>query len=393
MVRWWPCVCLLGLLGSASAVESDFQGQVDTELRLFSHAGTPRQHSLYPSLALQGEWYRAWGDDSLTFTPFYRWDARDGERTHFDIRELSYVHVGEGWELEAGIGKVFWGVTEVAHLVDIVNQTDLVENIDGEQKLGQPLLRLSFENDWGTVDLFAMTGFRERTYPGAGGRLGAGLRVATERARFVDGRDTWSPDFAVRWSHYVGDWDIGLSHFHGTAREPRLQPGLDGFGRPVMIPLYGRIDQTGLDLQATRGDWLWKLELIRRSGQGGRFIAADFGFEYTRVGVADTAADLGWLVEVLYDDRGDAASTPFNHDLFLGLRWTANDEPGSELLAGVVRNWHTGGGLLSVEASRRLGNAWKLAVQARAWFATGSDPLLFPLRDEDYLEVRLSRYF
>ncbi|BAN69023.1 hypothetical protein [endosymbiont of unidentified scaly snail isolate Monju] len=393
MVRWWPCVCLLGLLGSASAVESDFKGQVDTELRLFSHAGTSRQHSLYPSLALQGEWYRAWGDDSLTFTPFYRWDARDGERTHFDIRELSYVHVGEGWELEAGIGKVFWGVTEVAHLVDIVNQTDLVENIDGEQKLGQPLLRLSFENDWGTVDLFAMTGFREHTYPGAGGRLGAGLRVATERARFVDGRDTWSPDFAVRWSHYVGDWDIGLSHFHGTAREPRLQPGLDGFGRPVLIPLYGRIDQTGLDLQATRGDWLWKLELIRRSGQGGRFIAADFGFEYTRVGVADTAADLGWLVEVLYDDRGDAASTPFNHDLFLGLRWTANDEPGSELLAGVVRDWHTGGGLLSVEASRRLGNASKLAVQARAWFATGSDPLLFPLRDEDYLEVRLSRYF
>ncbi len=394
MKRLGPaCLWLLFGAAPAAAVENDFKGRLDAELRLFAQGAPASGRTLRPSFAAELEWYRAWGDDSLTFTPFYRWDASDGQRTHLDIRALSYVHVGDGWELEAGIGKVFWGVTEVAHLVDIVNQTDLVENIDGEQKLGQPLLRLSFENDWGTVDLFAMSGFRERTFPGRKGRLGPGLRVATEQARFSDGRSTWSPDFAVRWSHYLGDWDIGLSHFHGTAREPVLQPGLDRAGLPVLIPVYGRIDQTGLDLQATKGDWLWKLELVRHSGQGGRYIAADLGFEYTQVGVADTAADLGWLLEVLYDDRGDAATTPFNREVFLGARWTANDEAGSELLAGVVRDWHSGARLFSVEAARRLGADWKLVLEGRVWLGAASDRLLVPLEDEDYVEIRLSRYF
>ena len=40
------------------------------------------------------------------------------------------------WSLSIGLGKVFWGVTEFNHLVDVINQTDLVEGIDGEAKLG-----------------------------------------------------------------------------------------------------------------------------------------------------------------------------------------------------------------------------------------------------------------
>jgi len=54
----------------------------------------------------------------------------------------------------------FWGVTEFQHLVDIINQTDLVENIDTEDKLGQPMINLALINDWGTVDLFIMPYFR-----------------------------------------------------------------------------------------------------------------------------------------------------------------------------------------------------------------------------------------
>ena len=27
-------------------------------------------------------------------------------------------------------------------------------------------------------------------------------------------------DFALRYSHYIGDWDIGAHWFHGTGREP-----------------------------------------------------------------------------------------------------------------------------------------------------------------------------
>ena len=62
-----------------------------------------------------------------------RLDSADSSRSHFDLRELNYLWLGDAGELSVGIGKVFWGVAEFVHLVDIINQTDLVENIDEEE--------------------------------------------------------------------------------------------------------------------------------------------------------------------------------------------------------------------------------------------------------------------
>src|SRR5690606_15671470 len=101
----------------------------------------------------------------------------------------------------------------------------------------------------------------------------------TDQAVYESSREQRRIDAALRWSHYIGPWDLGLSHFHGTGREPRLLPGVDGGGQPVLVPHYDVIHQTGLSLQRIAGDWLWKLELIRRSGQGDTFTAAVGGFE------------------------------------------------------------------------------------------------------------------
>ena len=53
---------------------------------------------------------------------------------------------------------MFWGVTESQHLVDVVNQTDLVENPDGEEKLGQLMVNLTVARSWGTLNLFVAPG-------------------------------------------------------------------------------------------------------------------------------------------------------------------------------------------------------------------------------------------
>ena len=66
---------------------------------------------------------------------FARADENDEERNHFDIAELYWTLPSDEWELLIGINKVFWGVTESAHLVDIINQTDQVESFTGEEKL------------------------------------------------------------------------------------------------------------------------------------------------------------------------------------------------------------------------------------------------------------------
>ncbi len=124
--------------------------------------------------------------------------------------------------MRAGIGKVFWGVTEALHLVDIINQTDLVENPDGEQKLGQPLLKFSLERDWGILDFYALPGFRERTFPGEAGRLRTHPRVDTDLASYAsDAKSgTWILPYAGPTTS--GDWDIGTCPLR--RHQPRSHP-------------------------------------------------------------------------------------------------------------------------------------------------------------------------
>jgi hypothetical protein len=388
---------LAGLLGLAQTSQAaDWSGFVAGEFRYFTYSPLDdRQHDSYLSLAAEVEYYREWnnGRDSLTFTPFVRFDQHDGERGHADIRELAWVHVARDWELRAGIRKVFWGVTESQHLVDIINQTDLVENPDQEDKLGQPMVNLALIRDWGTLDLFILPGFRERTFPGAEGRLRTPLVVDADRARYESPAKDRRIDVAVRWSRTLGDWDVGLYHFSGTSREPRLLPGVDQRGAPVLTPYYDVIEQTGLDVQATKGAWLWKLEAIHRRGQGEPFSALVGGFEYTFYGVFDSARDVGWLLEYHYDDRGDAATSPFQNDLMSGLRLALNDPQSSELLAGAILDLDRGGVFYVVEASRRLGQHWKLGLEGRAFAGLHQDDPSFSLRRDDYLQLELAYYF
>lgn len=379
----------------ASAVE--FSGRVGTELRLFSQdpawSGQSGQTPL--SLLAEPEWYWQLGnDDGLKFKPFLRFDQRDTERSHADIRELEWIHVSDDWELRTGIRKVFWGVTEFQHLIDVINQTDGVEDFDGEAKLGQPMINLSLVRDWGIVDLYLLPGFRERSFPGYRGRLRSSLRVDSDQAGYQSGAKELHTDLAVRWSHTLGDYDLGIYGFRGTNRDPVLTPGVDAGGNPVLAPFYEQMNQFGLDLQATLGDWLWKLELLHRDAdRSGSYWAAQGGFEYTIVGVGESQADLGLLMEYGWDQRGQSTSAAFQNDLFLGARLALNDAASSELLAGVGYDLDHQGRSLLVEASRRLGGSWKLSLDLRLF---SSDSTLDPaaaLDRDDHLQLTLERYF
>ena len=89
---------------------------------------------------------------------FGRVDQHDRNRTHGDIREGFFELFFNEWTFGFGIHKVFWGVTESRHLVDIINQTDLVEDFDTEIKLGQAMITTSYTNDKaGTFDLYVMS--------------------------------------------------------------------------------------------------------------------------------------------------------------------------------------------------------------------------------------------
>ncbi len=387
---------LLLLLIPVQVCAWDVSGYLSVEGRGFLQQPLDsRQYDNDFSLALEPEFAREWdqGRQSFVFRPFARLDSKDDERSHWDIRELQWIYAGDGWETRLGIGKVYWGVTEAMHLVDIINQTDLVENIDGEDKLGQPMAKLSLERDWGTLDFFLLPYFRERSFPGVEGRPRSQPRIDPDLVFYESSREQKHLDYAARWSHYIGEWDIGLSYFHGTGRDPLFVPRRLRGGEIVLAPYYEIINQISLDLQATLGEWLWKLEIMQRDSDSDRFTAATGGFEYTRVGIFDSDADLGVVAEFMLDERGDEASTPFNHDLFAGLRWTANDAQSLEILFGAIVDWENGSTLVNLEASRRFGQNYLLSVQMRGWLDTDRQDLQYGFRQDDYVQVELARYF
>jgi hypothetical protein len=389
-------VLSLAFACTGNAAADDWSGSVALEYRGFAHAPLfAGQHEDYFSFSAQAEYVHTLEGtkDSIRFTPFARADQHDSNRTHADIRELSWITVGDGLEWRVGIRKVFWGVTESQHLVDIVNQTDLVENLDGEDKLGQPMVNLALIRDWGTLDLFVLPYFRERTFPDHESRLRTEPPIDTDQAVYESGRAEEHVDYALRWAKSWSGVDVGLSYFNGTNRHPRLVFGFDGDGAPALIPHYDLIRQFGIDATAAIGAWLWKLEAIHRSGRDPSYYAATAGVEYTFSGFFGSGADLGVLFEYLYDERGSNAPTPFQDDIFAGLRLALNDAQSTDLLFGIVQDRRSDARFINLETSRRLGSAWKLSVEARAFAHIPPSDALYSMRRDDYVQVELGWYF
>lgn len=396
----WALAALPLVVAWPAAADVELAGDLGLEVRFFpQEAAHPRQENstASPSGAVQPELRLESSDgaDRLTLRPFARWDLHDDARTHFDVREASYVHLGASWDLLLGVTRVFWGVTESAHLVDIVNQTDSVEDIDLEDKLGQPMLNVNWIHDSGTYGAFVLVGFRERTFPEERYRFGP-YRVDTDDAPFERGAGNGYVDCALRWSHALGEWDLGASYFYGTSREPRLVPRVEPSGDVMLEPRYDLIHQLGVDVQWTHDAWLWKLEAIHRWGYERPFFAVVGGFEYTLFQLLDTVWDLGLLAEYQYDGREANPHAPpvaSDNDLFLGTRLALNDEDDTSVLAGVlfdVENTSTAG---TIEAERRLTDHFKLELEGRFIFRAAEDDPLFFIRRDDSITLRLTYSF
>jgi hypothetical protein len=388
--------CATALSTTSDAWQIDIRGDIAAESRSFwlrqQYASqTPQDYSV----ALRPEMH--WRDEPMStevsFAPFVRADSADPERSHADVRELTLSVARAWWELHIGVGRIFWGTAESNHLVDIINQTDLIENIDGEDKLGQPMLNLAFVRSWGTLDLFVLPWFRERTFPGKRGRLRVNPEIRVGKPSYESSAREHHVDFAVRYSVSEGGLDLGVYQFRGTAREPLLMVTRGSKGDIQVVPRYEQIDQTGLDGLYALGNWLFKVEALYQSSSSSAYAAAVGGFEYTESSVLGTTFDLGFLGELHWDSRGDGATTPFNHDVFVGARLSLNDVWSSQLLAGAVFDVFTGAKLISVEAERRLSERWKVSMEIRAFESHERRDPLSSLQQDDYMGLGISRYF
>ena len=386
----------IGSLSFIASADTQFAGSLSFEQRYFPQdAEYESQPSLQASIAFQPEWYGDLSSDlQFSFTPFARLDQHDDERTHVDIRELKLSHYRDAFELNVGINKVFWGQTESIHLVDIINQSDLVEAVDGEQKLGQPMIDMHYHSSLGSFSMYWMPYFRERSFAGADGRLRGPLIVDHELVRYESSDEQGNIDFALRWQASIDDLELGIAYFDGTARAPEFSVQTNSAGRFVLAPFYAQITQFSLDGLYLLGDWLLKFEAISNDSFRGRYSAAVTGFEYNIVSVADTTWDLGLLAEYQYDERRYDPNILGQNDLMLGARVMLNDFASSELLIGIIRDLDAQENQqIFVEGATRINANWRLEINGYFFSAEQESEPLYPIRKDDHISLGVEYYF
>jgi hypothetical protein len=403
MVAGYFVASLLLFCGMAAAIAAPdaakYKLDFSTELRVFPEtAADSRQADGTLSFSALGRADYEWngGKTKLAISPFVRHDSADTERSHADLREFELRHRSGNFDWRGGVGKVFWGTTEFVHLVDIINQTDAVESIDGEDKLGQPLLGLAWSSPLGVFSGFLLPYFRERNLPGVAGRLRGPVPYEQDAAVYESGRGKKHLDTAVRWNYSDGAIDVGISHFIGTAREPRftlLPASLPNAPEPTLLPIYDQIRQTSLDLNMVSGSWIWKLEALHQRNRIKDYNAAVGGFEYTLTSNEIDAPEIGLLAEYAWDSRRANALSPFQDDLFFGLRYSLNDVAGSEFLAGIGQDLQHSGRFVSIDASKRVGSDGRLALKLRMIDSSAAADPLAVLTQDDHLLVEYTHYF
>lgn len=384
---------------------TEFYGSAGGEFNLFFEAPRfPGQDRNNLSFFVEPTFYAEWdgGDVRATFTPFARFDTGDAERTHFDIRELKLDVLADEWSLTVGVDTVFWGKTEAARVVDIINQTDVLEDLDDEDSLGQPMIRVGRQFDFGTVQAFYLPYFRKRQFPGDGGRLRAGLPIeeSLERIDVKGGR--FAPSFALRYDGVFGGADVGLSAFHGVSRDPGFEPvfSLISVGPQIvgLAPVYDRITQVGFDGQFTDDATLYKAEAIYRTGQTNLngnerdYVAASAGIEHTLYQVFDNA-DLGVIAEYAWDSRGRDATTTFNNDVILGLRLALNDEADTSFLLTSAIDHRDEVATFRLEAQRRVADGLIAEVEGTLFVNGDDDPLASDLQDDSFIRFKLTYFW
>ena len=408
---------------STSADALDWRGNVSSELTLFPQFSVGTENwKASTSFAADVELSQDLTDNILlTAHPFVRWDQQDDERTVTGVRELLLSFTGDTWELNAGLGRVFWGVTESDNPVDIINQTDIVEDLTGDEKLGEPMLNLNwFSDNYGEFGVFLLPQFQERTTIGENGRPTPGIAVDRSLTTFEssDGNDDFG--YALRWTRSFDAWDVGLHYFDGTSRDPTFIPVISDTGA-VLAPRYSLLRQTGIDALGLYGDLAVKAEVIHQTGgEIESHAEAVTGIEYTLVGLlaplqeneklpddwctpdtrnpfkklaCNDRIDLGLVLEYLWDQRGTDSDQLFQNDMLLGLRFAFNDAATSDALFGILQDLDGGATTLSIEASTRLFESYRLKIFGQQFVNTNGDTTLDVFDRESFLQLDFSYFF
>ena len=410
----WMLLSVLATGASADTGIADrieVSGRLSAETRLYPEtAAPPRQRSHASGFAGEATAYIEDDDGrSVTVTPFYRYDAGDPDRTHADLREaylLLHGDVGEGeWELRLGVDRVFWGVVESRSLVDIVNQTDLVEQPNEKTKKGQPMVHLTWSARLGgagvvRADLAPPPQLSGPARPPASrARRGPRAHLLRVRRRRVASRFRRPVQRQLR----AGRCRAQRVRRHQPRAHPSADAGGLGIGSRAALRADPPIRSGYPSSPPAPGFSSWKPSTaparrtagsIDTSNTGKKATAAFIlGGEYTFNSVWGSGSDLSLLAEWARDGRGRWAPNAFENDIFLAARLGLNDEQSTEFVVSILASLANSSRVFSAEFKRRLSDRWSLHAETTVYLGIDRDDAVYDVRRDNFIGVNLDYNF
>lgn len=439
--------------GSALAQEASFNASLSAGLRYYPEDGLYAGQSssgveAFGEMTLGGE--IALGAGRLTFDLDGILDST-GTLDRGNIAELHYSQSFGDWSLLAGFHTENWGVAESRSVMNVMNPVDGTDPLVQDTLLGTPMVNLNYHSGIGTFSAYALLGFIEPTFPkGDEGRFRSLLQWDPDRAYYDEDRDARNVDLALRYSGYFalgnGSLDVQATYFNGTSREALAMPGCINALGPVneamcdaindaiavgiaqgdlpvdagdfwdtmdeimtddlasalsglppvagLIPYYRKVEQVGLSAVYAINDLQLRAEASWHDVGTEEYLSAVVGGDYTFNGLGGGDGDLTMVMEYLYDDRGALQpATVFEDDLFLGMNYRLNNASDTEVKLGVFHDISSEARLYTLRLSSRLTDSSSFEVNASHATTTGwNDPLAF-IKDDSFVEVKLTTYF
>ncbi len=318
-----------------------------------------------------------------------RGDEKDSGRRITEPRQAYLRAPLAGFDVFVGNRQEFWGKAESRNVVDVINQSDSAANEGKTGKLGAPSLSAERYLDIGDLQLWYISGFREKTFNDIDAHPSSGLTVSSAQYARKNGKD--ADDFAVRLSSFTGNWDFAGSIFYGTARDPILSVANGG---TAINPYYALQKSIGLEAQYTGDATLLKWESLHGTQSSligaHNFVAAVAGIEYTYYGPFETMWDIGLIGEIQHDDRPQAADNQFG---VAGIRLVFNDIADSNILFLLSVDRKADQSFVSLEASQRINDVTSVKLTSQFYNASTATSAFGQLSDDDAVTLTLNMFF
>ncbi|AZZ91756.1 hypothetical protein EUZ85_13860 [Hahella sp. KA22] len=393
-------------LGAGAADISVTSAYLSPEIYWYPQNGAPIQDHGNAALAGSAELFTYLPHNwSLKATPYGRVDFVDDNRHRVDFKELDFEYFHNSHIVNIGLRHVSWSTVEAVNVLplqvaDVINQRDIAGDPAGQDKLGAPSVRYAYQAESMQYEFYALPWFRERTLPSREARENptrGQLEFDEDDALFTDDRDNHRLGYALRVEKVTGEVNLAAFHYDGYRQDPLFVPGAEP---GHLRPLYYKVRTTGFTVQGTAGSWLYKGEFAYNNTEESSsryalptdFLAAVAGAEYTFIR-PEEQADLSVFAEYIYDSRGDdALGTPFDQDLFVGVRWASNDYNDSTLIVGAIADLNHSAAVYHLNFKRRLTPNIAMELTLRGYDPDDSDPL-YPLRDDQLINASFTYYF